>query len=284
MSLELGLALFALATGAGALLAVHRRVPRADRDWAPDHAVPAQIHLTPEDAKIQRLRDFRHRTTGVPVEAYRDEVVALDDVRRVWLVVAHFSRAWRGLAHVLLSFELAGGRYIAISIEARRRRGQPYSIIGGFLRRFEVTYVVGTESDLLGARAVAGERLHLYPIKAEPEQARALFLDMLLGAEARRRFPAFYHTVAHNCATVLREHVNRVLPDRLPFGRAVIFPGYADGVALARGLLDTDLPLESARTRFRVDERVRLALDAGRQGGELSTWIRQREPESARRP
>jgi hypothetical protein len=286
MTLALTTALSALAVAVFALTLVYSRRPRADRDWAPDHAVPARVSLSGGEARIERLRDFRHALDGSFTEGYRDESVRLADVQGVWLAVAPFSERWQALAHVFLSFELAGGRCISVSVEARRRRGQPYSVIGGFLRRFEVTYVVGTEPDLLGARAGAGEKLLLYPLRATPEQSRRLFEDMLRGAEARRGRPAFYHSVTHNCATVLREHVNRVLPRPLPFGVAVLLPGYADRAVLEQGLLDTDLPLEAARARHRVDGRVRAALAEGRDGAEFSLWVRQMEAREAlpRRP
>jgi hypothetical protein len=275
--------LAAIAALAGALYLIYGRVPRSDRDWTAEHAVPARISVANGEARIERLRDFRPRPGGGVAQGYRDETIRLDDVRGAWLVIAPFARVFRGLAHVFLSFELEEGRFISISVEARRRRGQSYSVVGGLFRRFEVTYVVGTETDLLGGRAAGGDRILLYPLKATPEQARSLFADMLAGAEARRRVPAFYNSLAHNCATVLREHVNRALPARLPFGVAVFLPGYADGVALAHGLLDTDLPIEAARERFRVDERARVALAEGAEA-DFSLRIRRPSPTLAAEP
>jgi hypothetical protein len=262
MPIELALVLLVAAGAAAFLVPWWRRVPRADRDWAADHAVPARVTFTGGEARIEGLRDFRHTPDGRFAERYRDELVRLADVRGVWLVVAPFA-AWQGLAHVFVSFELAGDRFISVSVEARRERGESYSVLGGMFRKFELTYVIGTEPDLLGARGLRGDRLLLYRSRATPEQARALFLDMLRGAEAFRREPRFYHSLTLNCATVLLTHVNRVLPARIPYGLAAIFPGYLDGVALARGFLESDVPIAAARARFRVDEHVRRALSEG---------------------
>lgn len=242
---------------------VARRTPRADRDWAVDQARPARIAFGDGEVRIENLRDFRHRPGGELTVAYREETVNLADVRRVWFVLAPFASRFRGLAHSLLSFELTGDRFIAISVEARRERGEEYSLIGGMLRRFEVTYVVATEQDIIGLRAVRGDRLFLYPSRATPEQAQALFVDMLNRAEAVRVHPEFYNTFFDNCTTNLRTHVNRVLEDPLPWGWGVVLPGYSDRLALEHGILDTELPLEEARRHFRVDERARAALAQG---------------------
>ena len=117
---------------------------------------------------------------------------------------------------------------------------------------------MGTESDLLGVRALRGDVLYLYPSKASPDQAREMLADMLRRAQALHTEPEFYNTVTNNCATNLREHVNRIAAEPLPFGWGILFPGYSDELARARGLLATDLSLEAARTRYRRTSVPRL--------------------------
>ena len=247
-------------------------MPRSDRDWTSDHMTEARVTFEGESVRVDDVRDFRHSPGGAFEEAYRSETFDLSDVRRVWLVLAPFTGAWSGLAHTFVSFELAGGRFLAISVEARREQGEDYSLWGGLTRRFEVTYVVGTESDLLGVRALRGDVLYLYPSKASPDQAREMLADMLRRAQALHTEPEFYNTITNNCATNLREHVNRVAAEPLPFGWGILFPGFADGLALKRGLLDTELSLEAARTRYRADELAEAALADG--AADFSVGIR----------
>lgn len=140
------------------------------------------------------------------------------------------------------------------------------------MRGFELTYVVGTEEDLLGLRALRGDTLYLYPSVATPEQAGALFLDMMERARALEEDPEFYNTLLNNCTTNLRDHVNRVATTRLPWGWGVLLPGYSDALALEHGLLDAGPTLEDARRRFRADGRIREAMAAGEVG--LSKAIR----------
>lgn len=237
------------------------RQPRSDRDWAADHAVPAQIEIDGDRVRIRNLRDFRHRPGGGYEEVYGELAFDARDVRATWFVLAPFANRWRGLAHTFLTFELTGDRFLAVSMEARREAHEAYSLLGGVMRRFELTYVVGTEADLLGLRVMRGDRLYLYPARATPEQSRALLLDMLTRAERVRAEPEFYHTLLNSCATNVRDHVNRIAnAEVLPYGWGMLLPGYSDGLALGRGLIETDLKLEEARERFRVDGWARDAL------------------------
>jgi hypothetical protein len=259
--LALGL-LVVLVAGWGLYL-VSRGAPRNDRDWAADHARPARVEVGAEEVRIHDLRDFRHLPDGTFEEGYRDETYRLDDARAVWFVLAPFANRFRGLAHGFVSFEFADGRHVAVSIEARREEGEPYALLGGMLRAFEVTYVVGTEEDLIGQRAARGDTLFLYPSRATPEQARDLFVDMLQRAEGLHGRPEYYNTLVHNCMTMLRDHVNRIAPDPLPWGWGILLPGYSDKLALDHGLLATDLDIEAARARYRVDRVARDALGSG---------------------
>ncbi len=249
--------------GVGAVLLVAIRAPRTDRDWAADQAVPARVDLADDSVRIRDLRDFRHEPDGAFVEGYRDVTWALEDVRGVWFVLAPFAKRWRGLAHGFLSFELTGDRFVSISVEARREEGEPYSLLGGLARRFELTYVVGTEEDVVGLRAVRGDTLFVYPSRASPEQARTLFVDMLRRAERLHHEPEFYNTFFSNCMTNVRDHVNGLEGVHLPYGWGMLLPGYSDRLALDHGVLDSDLSIERARERFRVDVRARRALPGG---------------------
>jgi hypothetical protein len=261
--LALAVALAGTLVLAVAAVRVAGGAPSADRDWAVDQAVAPSVTVAGSQVRIENLRDFRHRPATEPELVYRTETFDLAQVRDVWFALAPFAERWRGLAHTFVSFGLDDGRYLSVSVEARRERDEAYSLVGGLTRRFEVAYVVGTESDLIGLRALRGDTLYLYPSRATPEQARSLLADMLQRAEELRTRPEFYNTLTNNCATNLRDHVNRVVAEPLPFGWGVIFPGYSDELALGRGLLATELSLEEARRLFRVDEAARAALAEG---------------------
>lgn len=226
--------------------------------WADDHAELPRVEFAGRTVTVQGYRNFEYRSANEYVPRYETRTFDLDALESVWYVLVPFSTDWRGPAHSFLTFGFADSTFVSVSVEARRQVGKPYSMLGGMLRRFQVIYVVGEEKDLLGVRAVHREDdVYLYPIRATPEGVRALFVEMLERANALRERPEFYNTLFNNCTTNILAHVNRVSPRQIRYGPGILLPGYSDRVAHENGLIDTELTLEEARTRFRVGERAR---------------------------
>lgn len=253
-----------------------RQRPLSERDWAADHARGVRAEQSDDSIVVHDLRDFDWTAAEEAREGYRTERYALDDVVAVWFALAPFAERWRGLAHSFISFEFTDDRFLSVSVEARREVDEPYSLVRGIWRGFETTYVVGTERDVIGQRAVRGDTLFLYPSRATPEQARTVFIDVMTRANALSAQPEWYNTFLNNCTTNLRDHVNVVATDPLPWGWGIVLPGYSDALALRHGILDTDLDIDQARERFRVDALAREALDAG---DDFGRRIRARMPD-----
>jgi len=237
--------------------------PSHARAWRPEQAVLPHVTIEDGVAHVRNVRDFTFRSATDFTPAYGDRSYPLDKLRRVWFVLSPFSRGWRGPAHSFLSFEFADSQFVSISVEARREAGEAYSLWKGALRRYELMYVIGEERDVIGVRAVTqDDPVYLYPARATPEQARALFVAMLRRAERIEREPVFYNTFTNNCTTNILGPVNALLEKDIPLSLGVVLPGYSDRVALERGLIDTELPLEQARERFQINERARAAISA----------------------
>jgi hypothetical protein len=236
--------------------------PTNDRDWQPNQAVLPWTEFFGDSARVHNVRNTVYRSDEDYTPVYADRTLDLRQIRRVWFLVVPFG-AWGGSAHTFLSFEFdgpSGPEFLAISVEARRERDESYSFVSGAFRRYELMYVVADERDAIGLRATHWrEAVYLYPMRAAPSRARDLFVGMLERANGLRERPEFYNTLTANCTNTIQEHVNRLSPGRVPFSLKVVFPGYADRLAYELGLIDTDLPWDSVRTRFRVDERARAA-------------------------
>lgn len=213
--------------------------------------------------RLDSLRSFRHRGAGQVTPAWTSRTYDLDQLTSVWFVLTPFSRQWRGPAHSFVTFGFGDSQFVSISVEARRETGERYGALAGLFRSFELIYVIGEEPDLIGQRAAFGDfPVYLYPIRAPRERIRAMFVAMLGRANALRERPEFYNTLTSNCTSNLVRHVNTVVPETIPGGLKTIFPGYTDEVAHRLGLLDTRLPLEEARARFRINEAAREAMHA----------------------
>jgi hypothetical protein len=209
------------------------------------------------------VRNF-HWTGRTTYDAvWEDRTYRLDQVATVWYVLVPLSRRWRGPAHAFVSFGFDDGRYLAISVEARREAGEKYGVFKGLFRRFELAYVIGDERDMIGRRAVYdGTDVLLYPIRADRAAVRAMFTGMLERANQIQGQPEFYNTLTNNCTLNLVRHVNQISPGRIPSSWRVILPGYSDDVANSLGLIDSTLPLDQARERFRINDRARAAIDS----------------------
>ena len=101
------------------------------------------------------------------------------------------------------------------------------------------------------------DEVYLYPTKATPEQARALFRDVFQRVNKLQDEPEFYHTLTNNCTSNLAQHVNNLSPSLVPVGVRLLLAGRADRLAYDLGLLDTSLPFEVARQQARVTEVAR---------------------------
>jgi hypothetical protein len=234
--------------------------PSNNRNWISGQERLPVTTLRGDTAIIRNFRNFDYDTAGaVRTPRFEERAYDLGRLETVWFVLAPFEPDNRGPAHSFLSFGFADSQYVAISVEARREQDEAYSIIKGLLKRYEIMYVVGDERDLLRLRVARGDDVYLYPIRTTPARARALFVQMLERANALEAHPEFYNTLTNNCTTNILEHANSISPTKIPYGREVLLPGYADELARELGLIDTDLPIEEARRRFHINARARRA-------------------------
>jgi hypothetical protein len=76
-------------------------------------------------------------------------------------------------------------------------------------------------------------------MKASPEKAQAVFLDMLTRINTLQNKPEFYNTITNNCTNNIARHVNKISPGKVPWSYTFIFPKNADKHAFNLGLIDT---------------------------------------------
>lgn len=237
--------------------------PSNDRRWAIDQSVMPSVQFEGARVVIEGVRDFGWTSTTDFRPDWVSRRYNLDDIRTAWYVIVPFSQRWRGPAHAFVSFGFADGEYLAISVEARREEGESFGVLKGLVRRFELMYVIGTEHDLIGRRAVYdGTDVFLYPIRATPEAVREMFTGMLRRANALKASPEWYNTISNNCTLNLVHHVNAIVPGRIPAGWRIVLPGYSDEVIYRLGLIDSTAGLAETRLRYRINDRAAAAFNA----------------------
>ena len=231
--------------------------PSNERKWSVDQAVLPRADIRADRVTIYDVRNFSYDSTGGPIPAYYNRTYDLARIESVWFVLAPFEKDWRGPAHSFLSFGFSDSTYVAISMEARREAGEEYSLWKGAARQYEVIYVVADERDVIRLRTnYRGDDVYVYPIRASQDGVRQLFVEMLEHANRLHEQPEFYNTLWNNCTTTILHHANRVATKKIPYGRSVLLPGYADELAVKLGLIDADGGIEEVRRRFLVNERA----------------------------
>ena len=236
--------------------------PSASRDWAVDHSIAPSITLRGDTATIAGYRRFRHSPGGRYTPAWDTVTVNVATLDRVWFVLAPFGREWQGTAHSFVTFGFGDSLFVSISVEARRERTESFGMWAGLTRKLELLYVIGDENDIVRQRVVGSNYdLYMYPVATTSERARAMFTAMLRRAESLRVHPEYYDLLSSNCTSNLVDHVNTIVPGRIPRGIATLLPGYSDKVAAQIRLIDAKGDRESLRARFKINDIVRSLAD-----------------------
>ena len=224
-----------LALFVAAVIFVVLRRPSNDRDWSPDQQLLAQVMIAGDRVEIRNLRNFECRSASDYTLRYETRVFDLNKLDSVWFLVEPFGQM--GAAHTLLSFGF-GDKYVAVSAEIRKERGESFSAVKGLFRQYELMYVIGDERDLIGLRTnYRRDKVYLYRVNTTPEKLRRAFIDIAQRTNTLAAHPEFYNTLTNTCTTNIVRHVNAITPNRVPLSPAVLLPAYSDRLAEKLGLI-----------------------------------------------
>ncbi len=230
--------------------------PSNERDWSLDQAVLPYAEIGENEARIYDIRNFIYRSTSDYDTNYYDASFDLNRINSVDFVMEPFSDN-PGAAHTFLSFGFDDGRYVAISPEIRKEKGERFSAFKGLFNQYELMYVIADERDVIGLRAnFRKDKVYVYPGKTTKENIRKLFVDMLQRANKLKEEPEYYNTLFNSCTVNLANHINNISPGRISLDPRIILPGKSDELAIGLGLISTDLPLEDARNKFMVNDKA----------------------------
>lgn len=235
---------------------------RKSIDWEVGMDRLPTIERVDDQITIRNVRNFQHGCFGEYDPAFETRTFSLSEVETIDFIVVPFSFA-RGLAHTMTSFGFSDGRYITISVEARRRHGESYSLFKGLFGFFPLMYIVADERDAIGLRSVCRcDDVFMFPSAAKPTDAREMFLEVLDRIDRLSKIPERYNTLFNNCLTNIRTHVNHIWPRRVPYGWRVLFSGHAAFLAHELGLLKKHEGFASAHDEYQISHRARKHINA----------------------
>jgi len=231
--------------------------PSNDRDWTDDQKVLANSEINKNLVAIYNIRNFNYRSTEDYDLNYYDKTFDLNQLETVDFLLSTFSD-WKGPAHAFLSFGFntdQGMEYVSVSVEIRKEKGEDYSPWMGLLKQYELSYVVADERDVVKLRTnYRKDPVYLFPIETTKENIQKLFLSMINRSNDLHENPEFYNTITNACTTNIVDHVNEVVPDRIPWSYKIILPGYSDELAYELNLIDTAVSLEELREKYMIND------------------------------
>jgi hypothetical protein len=245
-------------TLAGMFVWLFSLAPRNDRAWRPEMERLPEITVAGDTMTIRDLRHFRWKSPVQAEAIWGNRVLDLRQLQELELFIVPFKEAPQYLGHIMLGFGFADGNRIIVSVEARREIGEVYAPLPGILRQFELIYLFCDEEDPLTVRAIHQQStIYRHPIKATPEFIRSLLLELANTANGLRDQPQFYDSRINNCTTTLFEHVNRTLPQPIPWSSEILFSVQTGRLLHRLGYLKTSLPYPEAQAAARCDPLIR---------------------------
>lgn len=242
--------------------------PSHDRVWADEVARLLHIEVDGSKVRLTNVRNFDWRSETDYTVRWEDREYDLDHLATADLVLSY----WMGpaIAHTLVSFGFDDGRYLTFSVEIRKEKGESFSALGGFFRKFETVLVASDERDIIRVRSnVRGEDVYLYRLQVAPATLRKLFIGYAGEAHKLEQAPEFYNTLTSNCTTIVFDLARAINP-QLPLDYRLLASGYLAEYAYDVGGLTPGFDYETLHAHGRITER---AMAAGNDSG-FSTLIR----------
>lgn len=247
--------------------------PRHDRQWADDVAQLLESEVHGNKVTLRNVRDFNWRSDSDYDARWDSREYDLDRLVSADLFLSY----WMGpaIAHTLVSFGFDDGRQLVFSLEIRKERGEEFSAIGGFFKRFEAVVIAAEENDIIRVRTnVRGEDDWLYRVHvSDPQALRQMFLGYLQRARQLRERPQFYNTLSANCTTIIVELARQIDPG-LPLDWRVLLTGYFAHYAWDQGALTPGYSYQQLHDAGHITQRARTI----RPGQDFSTVIRRGVP------
>ncbi len=231
------------------------QAPSLSRDWEEGYVQMPSAEINGNRVVISGIRDFYRDKDGNNHHNWKTETFDLNMLEGVDFVVSHFSD-FQGAAHTFLTFRFSDGKYLPISAEIRREKGDEFSALKGLFQQFEITYLVGTERDIIGSRiGYRNEDVYLYPTTADKKQTRQMLLLLLKKINYLSENPEFYNTLTNNCTNVVVGVAEDVIGKNIWWSFSHFFVGYSDKKAYELGFFDTHDSFEDFKEKQRISGR-----------------------------
>lgn len=229
--------------------------PSLYRDWEETESILPSISFSWNIVQVDDVRNFNHISESEYEVWYYDEFYDLDKIESVHYIVEPFSDFdWP--AHTMLSFWFSDDKYVTVSSELRKEKGESFDAFLWLMNQFEIVYLVWDDNDLIKLRAnIRKDIVRMYPVTATKEQMQMLFTSVMHRADKLTKEPEFYNTIWNTCTTSILKHVNSLRNNKIsPRDMKVLLPSNSDKIWYDLWLINTKLTLEEAREYYKIND------------------------------
>lgn len=224
--------------GAGWFMSIE---PKQDRNWQPDVSQRLSYERdanNPDLITLSNVRNFDWHNGDDATERWETRTIDLSKLSGVDVINSY----WMGplIAHTLVSFRFEDDRPLSLSLEIRKEKGESFSALGGFFKRFELSLIAAEERDIIYTRTnVRGEQVYLFPVShLQQREVRSLFESYLTVADELNAEPAWYNTLTSNCTNIIFYMARIVSGERLPWDYRIWVSGWLPNYLYDIGMLD----------------------------------------------
>jgi Domain of unknown function (DUF4105) len=232
--------------------------PPAAADFAPDVARQVTGEIAGDRLTLRDVRNFSWRSNTDMTERWEERTYDLAGLATLDLFLSHWDDS--GIAHMIMSFGFADGRYLAWSVEVRRLRGSEYSPYANLFRESPLVTIAADERDVVGVRTnVRGEDVHRYRLNLQPQTIRRVLAEYVAQANALAARPIFYNSLTTNCTTAVVAMM-RAVGATVPLDWRLLLNSRLPEYAFDHDALEPGLSLAEAKARAPIGRK---ALAAG---------------------
>ncbi len=234
------------------LLFVSLRTPSLERLWDEDVNVLAGVDALPgETIFISKIRDWQYATNLITEKSYFDASFDPNDIAAMWMYEQQLDSSGL-IAHTFVVFEFddsyGRAKYLGLSVETRREKGETYSLLGGVLRQFEITHIWATEKDLVTRRVLFLDYpLTRYKLEMPVAYYAQIFRKFAQETKGLASQPQWYNTVTNNCTSSLIKYVNESESNAIPIHYSYVLTGKVDEYLADLGYKNRDYSLHITR-------------------------------------
>jgi Domain of unknown function (DUF4105) len=231
--------------------------PPATADFSPDVARQVTGVIAGDRLTLRDVRNFDWRSETDITERWEERSYDLGALRNLDLFLSQWDDS--GIAHMIMSFGFADGRWLAWSVEVRRLRNGAFSPIGDLFKENPLVLVAAEERDVIGVRSnIRGEDVSRYRLNLRPETIRIVLAEYVARANGLAARPEFYNSLTSNCTTSVVTMM-RAVGATVPRDWRLLVNGRLPDYAYDNDALEPGLTLAQAKAKAPVSARAKAA-------------------------